>query len=141
VDPAALQAFATFDQRRGLIREKRDMKLLFEVERACASCAMPPAGSSSAHPDAPPDLAARLAAAAAGLDRARWGVSVVNTGGAPTWPRARRSAADGRRVRGDGEPLVQAVLAAFPGARIAKSAPPRPKPPAPPSRGAARGRG
>jgi DNA polymerase III subunit gamma/tau len=48
----------------------------------------------------------------------RWGVSVVSTGGAPTMAEAREAGIAEVRADAAGNPLVQAILAAFPGARI-----------------------
>jgi DNA polymerase III subunit gamma/tau len=48
----------------------------------------------------------------------RWAVSVVSSGGAPTIAEARDAALAEVRSDAAGNPLVQAILAAFPGARI-----------------------
>ena len=70
--------------------------------------------------DAPRDLAATLAARLQGWTGSRWGVSVVGTGGAPTLAETR----DVERLQAEAEamenPLVQAVMAAFPGAKISE---------------------
>ena len=69
-------------------------------------------------PNAAPDLASRLSGRLASWTGARWAVSVVNEGGAPTIAEAR----DKDRIAAEDEagtiPLVMAVMAAFPGARI-----------------------
>ena len=67
---------------------------------------------------AAPDLASRLSQRLASWTGARWSVSVVNEGGAATIAEAR----DKDRVAAEDEaatiPMVQAVMAAFPGAKI-----------------------
>ena len=50
---------------------------------------------------------------------ARWGVSVVSEGGAPTIAEQRDQARREAEAEALRNPLVQAVLTAFPGARIA----------------------
>ncbi|MDP4032086.1 MAG: DNA polymerase III subunit gamma/tau [Pseudorhodobacter sp.] len=115
----ALSHFVTFDQVIDLIREKRDMKLLVEVE-TCLRLARYSPGRIEFQPtpEAPADLAARLAQRLQGWTGGRWGVSVVSTGGAATVAQDR----DKDRLLAEAEamknPLVQAVIAAFPGAKI-----------------------
>jgi DNA polymerase-3 subunit gamma/tau len=124
-DPAvegnALQACASFPAVVALIREKRDMKLLFEVEHGLRLVRYAPGRIEfEPAPGAAPDLAARLSQRLQGWTGTRWGVSVVSSGGAPTIAEDRdrdRSAAEAEALQ---NPLVQAVLAAFPGARIAE---------------------
>ena len=48
----------------------------------------------------------------------RWGVSVVSEGGAPTIAEARNAGRIAAEQQALQTPIVQAVLAAFPGARI-----------------------
>jgi DNA polymerase III subunit gamma/tau len=64
------------------------------------------------------DLASRLGQRLQGWTGARWAVSVTSTGGAPTIAEARRSDLDRARSEVAGNPLVSAILAAFPGATI-----------------------
>ncbi len=114
-----LRLYAQFDQVVDLIREKRDMKLLVEVE-TCLRLAKYSPGRIEFEPtsDAPNDLAARLAQRLQGWTGERWGVSVVGSGGAATVAEER----DKDRLAAETEvmqnPLVQAVMAAFPGAKI-----------------------
>ena len=116
-----LQVYGSFDAVVDLIRDKRDMKLLFEVESNLRLARYAP-GRIEFQPtgDAAPDLAARLGQRLQGWTGARWGVSVVNEGGAATIAETRDSA----RLQAEAEalenPLVKAVLTAFPGARIAE---------------------
>ncbi|MBU9699121.1 DNA polymerase III subunit gamma/tau [Rhodobacteraceae bacterium HSP-20] len=116
-----LQVYATFDSVLDLIREKRDMKLLYEVEHGLRLVRYSPGRIEfQPTPDAPPDLAALLGARLQGWTQARWGVSVVNEGGAPTVAEERDRAETEARAEAMHNPLVQAVLAAFPGAKIAE---------------------
>jgi DNA polymerase-3 subunit gamma/tau len=69
-------------------------------------------------PDAAPDLAARIAQRLQAWTGARWGVAVVGTGGAPTISETRAAKQGDLHARALTTPLVQAVLAAFPGAEI-----------------------
>jgi len=116
-----LQIYATFDSVIELIREKRDMKLLYEVEHGLRLVRYTPGRIEfQPTPDAPPDLAALLGARLQGWTGARWGVSVVNEGGAPTLAEQRDRAHTEAVAEAMQNPLVQAVIAAFPGARVAE---------------------
>ena len=64
------------------------------------------------------DLAASLAQRLQLWTGARWGVSVVSAGGGQTISETREADLDAARAEGLKLPLVQAVLAAFPQARI-----------------------
>jgi DNA polymerase-3 subunit gamma/tau len=114
-----LQVYATFDQVIELIRSKRDMLLLDEVETGVRLARYAPGRIEfEPAPGARPDLAARLGQRLQGWTGARWGVSVVASGGQATIAEARNSALAEVRAQAAGNPLVQAILAAFPGARI-----------------------
>ncbi len=111
--------FAAFAQIVDYIRERRDMKLLMEVE-TCLRLVKYAPGRIEFEPtaDAAPDLASRLSQRLQGWTGARWGVSVVSQGGAPTIAQNRDRAALEAEAAALQEPLVMAVLAAFPGAKI-----------------------
>ena len=112
-------ALLTFDQVVALIREKRDIKLLTEVETSLRLARYSPGRIEfEPAPGAAPDLAARLGQRLQGWTGTRWGVSVVGSGGAPTIAEGRDRDANLARADAMTNPLVQAVLAAFPGARI-----------------------
>jgi len=118
--PDAVGRLATFDQVVALIRDKRDMKLLVEVENSLRLVHYAP-GRIEFQPtaDAAPDLASRLSQRLQSWTGTRWGVSVTGFGGAATIAETR----DRDRLDAEADvarlPLVQAVLAAFPGAKIA----------------------
>ena len=111
--------YTSFEQVVELIRERRDMKLLYEVEEGVRLVRYAPGRIEFEPSDrAPKDLAARLGQKLQGWTGQRWGVSVVGQGGAPTIAEIR----DADRLQAEAEamlnPLVQAVVAAFPGAKI-----------------------
>ncbi len=116
---APLTTYVTFDQVVALIRDKRDMKLLYEVEASLRLARYAPGRIEfEPAPGAAPDLASRLGQRLQGWTGARWGVSVVSTGGAPTIAEDRNRHDIAARDAAMETPLVMAVLAAFPGARI-----------------------
>ncbi|MGP3697812.1 DNA polymerase III subunit gamma/tau [Rhodobacter sp. NSM] len=111
----------SFEQMVELIRQKRDMKLLYEVETGVRLVRFAPGRIEfEPAPDAAPDLAARLSQRLQGWTGARWGISVVSGGGSPTLAEERDKGRLEEEARALENPLVQAVMAAFPGARIAE---------------------
>ena len=116
-----VQVYASFEAVVELIREKRDMLLLKEVED-CVRLVRYSPGRIEFEPAerASPDLASRLGQRLQGWTGARWGVSVVGSGGAPTIAEARDADRLAQEAEAQQNPLVQAVLAAFPGAKISE---------------------
>ncbi|WP_288927541.1 DNA polymerase III subunit gamma/tau [uncultured Maritimibacter sp.] len=115
----ALARFPTFESVVRLIRANRDVKLLVEVETCIRLAAYQPGRIEfTPTPDAPRDLAARLAQRLQGWTGARWGVSLVNDADAPTIAETRDAEENEIKAKATEHPLVQAVLAAFPKARI-----------------------
>ena len=115
----ALAQYPDFDAVVALIREKRDMALLVEVETALRLVKYSPGRIEfQPTPEASPDLAARLAGRLQGWTGARWGVSVTSGGGGATIAETRAREADAKAEAALQNPLVAAVFAAFPGARI-----------------------
>jgi DNA polymerase-3 subunit gamma/tau len=116
-----LVVYSSFAQVIELIREKRDVRLLVEVETGVRLAKYAPGRIEfEPAPGAAPDLASRLSQRLQGWTGARWGVSVVNTGGAPTIAEDRDAEDNAARAEAMSHPLVQAVLMAFPGAKIAE---------------------
>ena len=116
---APLTVYVTFDQVVALIRDKRDMKLLYEVEASLRLARYSPGRIEfEPAPAAAPDLASRLGQRLQGWTGARWAVSVVSSGGAPTIIEERDRDLITARNEAMENPLVQAVLLAFPGAKI-----------------------
>jgi DNA polymerase-3 subunit gamma/tau len=115
-----MQVYATFESVVELIRSKRDMLLLNEVESGLRLARYSP-GRIEFEPasGAKPDLASRLGQRLQGWTGSRWGVSVVSSGGAPTIAEMRNAQEAEAHAEADSLPLVQAIKAAFPGAKIA----------------------
>ncbi|WP_050528080.1 DNA polymerase III subunit gamma/tau [Pseudorhodobacter aquimaris] len=119
--PDALAHYVTFAHVVDLIRERRDMALLVEVETNLRLARYSPGRIEfEPTPAAPRDLAARLAARLQGWTGARWAVTVVNSGGGATIAEEQ----DKDRIEAEAKalenPLVQAVLTAFPGTKISE---------------------
>ncbi len=112
---------ATFAQVVDLIRARRDMRLLVEVETDLRLVRYAPGRIEfEPGPGAAPDLAARLSQRLQSWTGARWGVSVTAQGGAASIAEVRDQSRRAAEAEALHNPLVQAVLAAFPGARIAE---------------------
>ncbi|MDO5704633.1 MAG: DNA polymerase III subunit gamma/tau, partial [Paracoccus sp. (in: a-proteobacteria)] len=124
--PDALAAFPDFASVVELIRRMRDMTLLVQVENHLALVRYAPGRIEFEPRDgAPADLAQRLAERLRGWTGGqRWGVSVVSSGGGPTIAETRAAAARQAEAEAMQNPLVQAVFAAFPDARITRIATP-----------------
>lgn len=115
----ALARYASFPAVMELIRANRDVKLLLDVENHLRLVHYAPGRIEfEPTPDAPRDLAATLAQRLQGWTGVRWGVSVVSSGGAPTIAEARDARTRIIRQKAFENPVVQAVFAAFPEARI-----------------------
>jgi DNA polymerase-3 subunit gamma/tau len=120
VAPDLLAAYPDFASVIELIRRMRDMTLLVMVERHVALARYSPGRIEFEPRDNPPaDLAQRLAERLRGWTGGqRWAVTITNEGGAPTIAETREAEAGAARDRALALPLVQQVLAAFPGARL-----------------------
>ena len=129
VSPDVLQSYPDFESVLELIRRMRDMTLLVMVERHVALVKYSP-GRIEFEPrlDPPTNLAQRLAERLRGWTGGqRWAVTVTNSGGAPTIAETREAEAKAARERALALPIVQQVMAAFPGAtltNITRAAPP-----------------
>ena len=116
---AALARFPTFEHVVELIRVNRDVKLLVEVE-TCVQLAAYQPGRIEFVPtdDAPRDLAQRLGQKLQLWTGNRWAVSLVNEGGAETIAQVRDARELALKKQAEDHPMMQAVLAQFPKARI-----------------------
>ncbi len=114
----ALQHYARFEDVVELIRTHRDVKLLVEVETGLRLVSYQP-GRIEVNPtaDAAPDLIGRLGSRLQAWTGNRWAISVAE-GGAPTIAETRDAAENAVRAEAEKHPLVQAVIAAFPKAKI-----------------------
>jgi DNA polymerase-3 subunit gamma/tau len=115
----ALSYYATFDHVVELIRAQRDVKLLVEVE-TCVKLSSYQPGRIEFEPtqDAPADLAQRLGNRLQTWTGQRWAVSLVNSGGRNTISEVKDAAALALIQSALQHPLVQAVVSAFPKAKI-----------------------
>ncbi len=115
----ALAQYARFENVLELIRANRDVKLLVEVEGGVRLAAYQPGRIEfTPTPDAPKDLAARLAQRLHGWTGVRWGVTLVNGCEEPTIVELRDGEKLALRQAAETHPLVQAVITAFPKAKI-----------------------
>ncbi|WP_120499662.1 DNA polymerase III subunit gamma/tau [Roseovarius sp. EL26] len=115
----SLAHYPTFEHVVELIRTNRDVKLLVEVETNLRLAAYQP-GRIEFVPtgNAPKDLSQRLGTALQRWTGNRWAVSLVNEGGAETIAEKRDAADNAIKAEAAEHPMVQAVLAAFPKAKI-----------------------
>ncbi|KEJ90930.1 DNA polymerase III subunit gamma/tau [Sulfitobacter donghicola] len=119
-DPAtALAHYPSFEHVLELIRHNRDVKLLVEVETSLQLAAYQPGRIEFVPTEtAPRDLAQRLGAKLQLWTGNRWAVTVVNSGGAPTIASIRDAKENAQRDAAKSHPLMQAVVAQFPQAKI-----------------------
>ncbi len=115
----ALARYATWDHVIELIRKNRDGKLLMDVEADVRLVSYRP-GRIEFQPsdNAPRDLAQRLGQRLQHWTGNRWVVSIAAEGGAETIVEKRNAAANAIKAEAMAHPLVQAVIAAFPKAKI-----------------------
>jgi DNA polymerase-3 subunit gamma/tau len=78
----------------------------------------PPVIEIRPQPEAPRDLAPRLAALLQEATGQRWTIALSTAPGEPTLAEQGNAAEAGRRAAAADHPLVRAILEAFPGARI-----------------------
>ena len=127
-EQAALAGLARFEDVVALIRARRDMTLLVEVENTVRLVRYSPGRIEFCPTDgAPADLAQRLASRLQGWTGARWGVSIVAEASTPTIAEARAAETAKAQAEALQNPLVQAVLAAFPEAEITAIRPTTPE--------------
>jgi DNA polymerase-3 subunit gamma/tau len=111
--PDTLWAYPRFEDVAELLRAQGELKLLYDVERCLRPAAYRPGRIEvELTPDAPEGLIPELARKLKDWTGARWSVTVVNEGGGPTLAEARDQALNSH-------PLMQAVLTAFPQAKVA----------------------
>jgi DNA polymerase-3 subunit gamma/tau len=114
----ALARFAQFEDVLDLIRHHRDVKLLVDVETTLQLISYSP-GRIEFEPteNAPRDLAQRLGSRLQIWTANRWAVS-IGSNGAKTIAELRDATATVLKGEAQAHPLVQAVLLAFPKAKI-----------------------
>ena len=115
----SLARFATFPAVVELIRANRDVRLLVDVETYVRLVRYAPGRIEfEPAPDAPRDLAATLSQRLQSWTGARWGVSIVAGGGAPTVIEERGAAQRAAEDEARKNPVVQAIFASFPTAKF-----------------------
>jgi len=115
----ALARFPTFEHVVELIRANRDVKLLVEVENTLRLAAYQPGRIEFAPTDdAPRDLAQRLGSRLQLWTGNRWAVTIVGKSDAKTIAEVRDAKDNALKSQAENHPLMQAVMATFPGAKI-----------------------
>ncbi|WP_114283866.1 DNA polymerase III subunit gamma/tau [Candidatus Halocynthiibacter alkanivorans] len=115
----ALARYVSFEDVVDLIRLRRDVKLLIEVETTLRLARYSP-GRIEFQPteNAPRNLASNLASNLMNWTGQRWAVTLVNEGGAPTIAEVKDAAWQAEKAEVRVHPLVSAVFDAFPKAKI-----------------------
>ena len=102
-----------------LVRERREMTLYGHLLHSVHLVRYaPPVIEIRPQPEAPRDLAGKLAAVLGAATGLRWTIAISTAEGEPTIDAQRQAADQGRAVEAAEHPLVQAIMAAFPGARL-----------------------
>ena len=115
----SLARYPTFEHVIELIRSSRDVKMLVDLETTLQLAAYQPGRIEFVPTDrAPRDMAQCLGAKLQQLTGNRWAVIVVNEGGAETIAEVRDATDNALQAKAANHPLVQAVLAQFPKAKI-----------------------
>ncbi|MEL6584196.1 MAG: DNA polymerase III subunit gamma/tau [Pseudomonadota bacterium] len=118
--PAPLPTtLASFEDVVALIKDKRDIPFLMEVEQHLRLVSFAP-GHIEFEPgqNAPPKLASTLSNRLREWTGQRWVVSVVSEGGEDTLSEREHAAGIERLQAAEEHPFVQAALLTFPGAKI-----------------------
>jgi len=115
----ALAHYHNFDTVVALIESNRDIKLLIEVKTCVRIVSYAPGRITFQPTDrAPKDLAPRLAQSLKNWTGVRWTVTLANEGGGETIEEVENAKARDLENEALQHPMMQAVLAAFPDARI-----------------------
>ena len=115
----AVQRLAGFADVVALAAERREALLHARLVQSVHLVRFaPPVIELRPAPDAPRDLAARLAALLLAATGTRWTIALSTAEGEPTLAAQTEAAAAVRRQDAAAHPLVRAILDAFPGARI-----------------------
>ena len=117
--PVAAPLLASFRAVAALVAERREPSLHAHLVHSVHLVRFaPPVIELRPQPEAPRDLAARLAALLQEATCTRWTIALSAAQGEPTLAEQGNAADVARRSHAATHPLVQAILAAFPGARI-----------------------
>jgi DNA polymerase-3 subunit gamma/tau len=122
---AAAPRAITFNDVVALASARRDAMLYAHLRQSVHLVRFaPPVIEMRLEPHAPRDLAQKLAALLEAETNRRWTIALSNAQGTPTLDEAEGAAADAARQSAVDHPLVQAILEAFPGAKIEAQAAP-----------------
>jgi DNA polymerase III subunit gamma/tau len=117
--PDAAPRLASFRDVAALVADRREAMLHAHLIHSVHLVRFaPPVIELRAQPDAPRDLAARLAALLAEATGTRWTIALSAAEGEPTIAEQGSAADTARRTAAADHPLVRAIMDAFPGARI-----------------------
>ncbi len=117
--PAPAPRLAGFRDAVALVAEHRDPILHGHLVHSVHLVRFaPPVIELRPEPDAPRDLASRLAAVLAEATGTRWTIALSAAAGEPTLAEQGTAADTARRAAAAAHPLVRAILETFPGARI-----------------------
>ncbi|MCA2012652.1 DNA polymerase III subunit gamma/tau [Cereibacter sphaeroides] len=117
-DLHALAQYATFESVVTLIRDRRDIRLLTEVETCLRLVRYSPGRIEfEPTPKASADFAARLAGKLQQWTGTRWGVSIAQ-GGGQTIAEVNAAIEAERNAKAMEDPLIKAIFDAFPKAKI-----------------------
>jgi DNA polymerase III subunit gamma/tau len=109
----------TFRDVISLVREQREMTLYGHLLHSVHLVRYaPPVIEIRPQSEAPRDLAAKLAAVLGEVTGLRWTIAISTAEGEPTIDAQRQAADQGRADEAAEHPLVQAIMAAFPGAKL-----------------------
>jgi len=121
--PAGAPRLSSFREVAALVAEQRQPMLHAQLVHSVHLVRFAPAAEGGVielrpQPDAPRDLAARLGAVLQEATGARWTIALSAAPGEPTLAEQGVAADTARRSTAAAHPLVLAIMAAFPGARI-----------------------
>ncbi|MDD2875988.1 MAG: DNA polymerase III subunit gamma/tau [Acidiphilium sp.] len=126
---SAVPHLARFEDVIALAEERRDALLTSQLRHdARVVKFVPPIIELNLSPAAPRDLSARLAKFLEAETGRRWTIALSRETGAPSVVEARETARETAREDALAHPLVQAIFATFPGAKIESVEPDEPEP-------------
>jgi DNA polymerase-3 subunit gamma/tau len=115
----ASPVLATFRDVAALVREQREAMLHAHLLHSAHLVRFaPPVIELRTEPDAPRDLAPKLAALLSDATGERWTIALSTAAGEPTLAQQGNAADAVRREEAAEHPLIRAIMDAFPGARI-----------------------
>ena len=114
-----LSVYPTFDSVVALVEQARDIKLLIEVKSGLRLVSYTPGRIEVETTEtAPKDLIPRLGRMLQTATGARWGITVASSGGGKTIEEQEQARRNKLEAEVTAHPLMQAVLARFPNAKI-----------------------